>query len=84
MPGKTVRQNIISQAGRIVVKVGTSAITDQTGRLDRRCDRDVDRLVSGCRGGWRGVVTTSEHEQARCQRYHHQRNPERDRHQIWR
>ncbi len=43
MPGKTVRQNIISQARRIVVKVGTSAITDQTGRLDQRT---VRRLAS--------------------------------------
>jgi len=34
MPGNAVRQNVIATARRIVVKVGTHAICDATGRLE--------------------------------------------------
>jgi len=43
MPGNAVRQNVISRAKRIVVKVGTAAITDESHRLDRRT---VTRLAA--------------------------------------
>lgn len=42
MPGTTVRQTILTRAKRIVVKIGTSAITDEAGRLDPRA---VKRLA---------------------------------------
>ena len=41
MPGKSIRQNIISRARKIVVKVGTNAITDRTGRLDQQSVRNL-------------------------------------------
>ncbi|MBN1942291.1 MAG: glutamate 5-kinase [Phycisphaerae bacterium] len=42
MPGTTVRQTVLTRAKRIVVKIGTSAITDEAGRLDPRA---VKRLA---------------------------------------
>ncbi len=36
MIGKSVRQNVIAKARRIVVKVGTNAICDNSGRPDRK------------------------------------------------
>jgi len=36
MPGTHIRQNVIANARRIVVKVGTNAICDPTGRPDRK------------------------------------------------
>ena len=36
MPGTAVRQNVLANARRIVVKVGTNAICQPTGRPDRR------------------------------------------------
>lgn len=42
MPGTTVRQTILTRAKRIVVKIGTSALTDESGRLDSRA---VKRLA---------------------------------------
>ena len=35
MPSTAIRQQIIAKATRIVVKVGTNALTDASGRLDR-------------------------------------------------
>ena len=34
MPDRTVRDNILARARRVVVKVGTSSLTDEAGRLD--------------------------------------------------
>jgi len=34
MPSTKIRQQIVAKAGRIVIKVGTNAITDSAGRLD--------------------------------------------------
>ncbi len=36
MPGTEIRQRIVSQVRRVVVKIGTNSICDQTGRLDRK------------------------------------------------
>ncbi len=36
MPGSAVRKTKVSSARRIVVKIGTNAITDEAGRLDRK------------------------------------------------
>jgi glutamate 5-kinase len=50
MPGQAVRHNVIKQARRIVVKVGTSAICDPTGRLDRRTLRSLARQIADAMG----------------------------------
>ncbi len=36
MPSTAVRENIIAKARRVVVKIGTNAITGEDGRLDKR------------------------------------------------
>ncbi|MGB2824483.1 MAG: glutamate 5-kinase [Phycisphaerae bacterium] len=45
MPDKTIRQQILSQARQIVVKVGTSAICDDSGRLDVKTIRGLARQI---------------------------------------
>lgn len=46
MPDKAIRQQIIANARRIVVKVGTSAICDSSGRLNRRAVTSLARQIS--------------------------------------
>ncbi len=46
MPGTTVRQQILARTRRIVVKVGTNAITDERGRLDTRVVRALARQIA--------------------------------------
>ncbi|MDY6914570.1 MAG: glutamate 5-kinase [Planctomycetota bacterium] len=46
MPDRAVRGQIIAQAERIVVKVGTNAITDDVGRLDERVVKNLARQIS--------------------------------------
>ena len=46
MPEKTIRQQILSQARQIVVKVGTHAICDRSGRLDIKTIRSLARQIA--------------------------------------
>jgi len=46
MPDRTIRQQILSQASRIVVKIGTNAVCDESGRLDVRDVRRLARQVA--------------------------------------
>jgi glutamate 5-kinase len=46
MPDRTIRQQILSQARRIVIKVGTNAICDDSGRLDVKVVRSLARQVA--------------------------------------
>ena len=56
MPGHTLRQTVIKQARRIVVKVGTNAICDETGRLDRKTLRGLARQIADVMAGGAGVT----------------------------
>ncbi|HHH75742.1 MAG TPA: glutamate 5-kinase, partial [Phycisphaerae bacterium] len=46
MPGKAVREKIASGVGSIVVKVGTSGICDDTGRLDKTVVRSLCKQLA--------------------------------------
>lgn len=46
MPDRTVRQQILSQARRLVVKIGTQAICTTGGRLDVRAVRSLARQIA--------------------------------------
>ena len=56
MPDTEVRQNVIAKAKRIVVKVGTSAISDDTGRL---VEADVDSLAGQIAGAMASGVSVT-------------------------
>lgn len=56
MPGMHVRENILKDAERIVVKVGTSAMTDETGRLDEHVIRDLSAQIAELRGQGRQIT----------------------------
>ena len=49
MPDKPIRQDVLCNARSIVVKLGTHAITDESGRLDRRIINSLVRQVSEIR-----------------------------------
>ncbi|NBB95845.1 MAG: glutamate 5-kinase [Planctomycetes bacterium] len=51
-----VRENILKDAERIVVKVGTSAMTDETGRLDEHVIRDLSAQIAELRGQGRQIT----------------------------
>ncbi len=46
MPGTAVRQTILTRAKRIVVKIGTNAITDEKGRLDPKTLRSLTSQIA--------------------------------------
>ena len=46
MPDRTIRQQILSQARQIVVKVGTNAICDDSGRLETKTVRGLARQMA--------------------------------------
>jgi len=56
MPGTTVRQTILTRARRIVVKIGTNAITDDAGRLDPKAVRSLATQIADVTAG--GVSVT--------------------------
>ena len=56
MPASTVRRDIISRARRVVVKLGTSAISDEYGRLDLPLLRSLAGQI--CRAMDAGVAVT--------------------------
>ncbi len=56
MPSSEIRQKRIAQARRIVVKVGTNAITDSQGRLDHKVVSDLASQLAGLIN--RGVAVT--------------------------
>ena len=56
MPRDEVRQNVIAKAKRIVVKVGTSAISDDTGRLDEAAVDSLAGQIAGAMAS--GVAVT--------------------------
>ncbi len=49
MPDTAVRQKVLAKARRIVVKVGTNAICDDTGRPDRRTIAALARQIAAVR-----------------------------------
>ena len=46
MPSTKIRQQIVAKAGRIVIKVGTNAITDSAGRLDHAMVSDFAAQIA--------------------------------------
>lgn len=56
MPGTHVRQNILTSAERLVVKVGTSGITDENGRLDQTVIRNLAAQIAELRAQGRQVT----------------------------
>ncbi|MDY7009560.1 MAG: glutamate 5-kinase [Planctomycetota bacterium] len=56
MPDTQLRQTVLKEARRIVVKVGTAALTDRVGRLDEQFISGLCRQVSGVVAG--GVEVT--------------------------
>jgi glutamate 5-kinase len=56
MSSDEVRQNVIAKAKRVVVKVGTSAISDDTGRLDEAA---VDSLAGQIAGAMASGVSVT-------------------------
>ena len=46
MPSSEIRQTVLKGARRIVVKVGTSALTDDAGRLDVKYVADLSRQIA--------------------------------------
>ena len=46
MPSTQIREQIVAPARRIVVKVGTNAICDERGRLDRRSVTNLARQIA--------------------------------------
>lgn len=54
-----IREQVVSNARRIVVKVGTNALTDERGRLDLAYVRDLAAQVAQLVGRGLGVVLVS-------------------------
>ncbi len=46
MPSADIRQNVLGQAKRIVLKVGTHALTNANGRLDTKCIGDLSGQIA--------------------------------------
>ena len=46
MPDRSIRQQVLSQVRRIAVKVGTNAICNESGRLDRGTVRSLARQIA--------------------------------------
>jgi glutamate 5-kinase len=56
MPDMAVRKEILAQAKKIVVKVGTNALTDDAGRLNPRAVKDLARQISELMKAGRSVT----------------------------
>jgi len=56
MPSTAVRQNVIARARRIVVKIGSNAICDEAGRLNRRAVARLAGQIAAARAA--GVTVT--------------------------
>jgi len=56
MDGSEVRRNIAAQARRIVVKVGTSALTHDDGRLNRRMVTSLARQIAAAMAEGKRIV----------------------------
>lgn len=60
MPDRTVRENILARARRVVVKVGTSSLTDEAGRLDTAAVRRLaGQLAQAIRSGLNVTLVAS-------------------------
>ncbi len=59
MPDTELRQTVLKNARRIVVKVGTAALTDRTGRLDEQFISNLCSQVSGIVAGGVEVALVS-------------------------
>jgi len=60
MSETSIREQLISHARRVVVKLGTSAITDESGRLDRRVVADLaGQIAEVMDRGVRATLVTS-------------------------
>ncbi len=59
MPDTELRQTVLRNARRIVVKVGTAALTGEAGRLDEQFISDLCRQVSGIAGSGVEVALVS-------------------------
>ena len=51
MPGPSVRQNVLTQTRRVVVKVGTGVICDERGRPDRKAISQLAGQIAKLRDG---------------------------------
>ena len=56
MIGKSVRENVIAKARRIVVKVGTNAICDDSGRPDRKAISNLADQIAEVRSAGVEVI----------------------------
>ena len=56
MPDRTIRQQVLSQARRVVVKVGTNAICNAAGRLELATVRSLARQIAAMIAAGRQVV----------------------------
>ncbi len=56
MPDRAIRKDIIAPARRVVVKVGTSAITDRRGRLDTTVVSQLARQIADLMAHGRAVT----------------------------
>lgn len=60
MPSTAIRQQIVAKAARIVVKVGTNALTDDKGRLDRAIVASlVEQIAALMKGGLEVTLVAS-------------------------
>jgi len=56
MPDKAVREQVLPRVRRVVVKVGTNAISGDDGRPDRRAIANLARQIAAVRAGGVSVV----------------------------
>jgi len=59
MPDQAIRQQVLSNARSIVVKLGTNAITDDAGRLDRKVINALVRQIAAVRKAGVSVTVVS-------------------------
>lgn len=59
MPSTQIREEVVARARRIVVKVGTNAICDEAGRLDRHAVTNLARQIAALMREGRSVTLVS-------------------------
>jgi len=59
MPDQAIRQRVLCKARSIVVKLGTNAITDDAGRLDRKVINALVRQIAAARAAGVSVTVVS-------------------------
>ena len=59
MPDKAIRQNVVTRARKLVVKVGSASITGPDGRIDRRAISSLAGQIAAAMAQRRAVVLVS-------------------------